>query len=112
MPALGDDPVEDGDGAVGVDPPLDLDGERLAGVLVDDVQQLQDPAVAGRVELEVERPHLVWPLGPQPPRRDGRDAEPLPLALPRRRARPRQSRCTFFRFACQPASRSDAHAFR
>ena len=80
----GDDPLEHVDGAVGVDPPLDLNRERFAGVLVDDVQELQDAAVCGRVELEVERPHLIWPLRAQPARRCRRLAEPLPLALARR----------------------------
>ena len=57
------DPLELGDDAVGVDSPLDLDRERLPSVLVDDVQQLEDAAILGRVELEVERPHLVRPTG-------------------------------------------------
>ena len=35
------------------------DRQRLAGVLVDDVQQLQHPAVGGGVELEVERPDVI-----------------------------------------------------
>ena len=35
-------------------------------MLVDDVEQLQDPSVRGLVELEVQRPNVVRPLGPQP----------------------------------------------
>ena len=42
------------------------DRERLPRVLVDDVEQLQDPPVRGLVELEVQRPNVVRPLGPQP----------------------------------------------
>ena len=58
--------------------------ERLAGVLVDDVEQLQRAAVDGGVELEVQRPDVIRALGPQPLGRDGRVAEPVPLALPLR----------------------------
>ena len=64
--ALADDLVEHPDGVVGVDRAGDADRQGLAGVLVDDVQQLQRPAVDGRVELEVQRPDVVGPLGPQP----------------------------------------------
>jgi hypothetical protein len=53
---LGHQAVEDGDRGVGVDPPLAADRERLAGVLVDDVQELQGAPVLSLVELEVERP--------------------------------------------------------
>ncbi len=35
---------------------VDVDGEALTAVLVDHVQELQDPPVRGLVELEVERP--------------------------------------------------------
>ena len=77
------DPLEHGDGAVGVDSPLDLDRERLPSVLVDDVQQLEDAAILGRVDLEVERPHPVRPAGAEP-RRLGRRA-PEPVALATRR---------------------------
>ena len=48
--------------------------------LIDDVAQLQRPPVGGLVELEVERPHVIRPLGPQPLRRDGRLAKPATLA--------------------------------
>ena len=82
--ALADDLVEHADGVVGVDRAGDPDREGLAGVLVDDVEQLQRPAVDGGVELEVERPDVVGPLGPQPRRRHGRLAEPLALPLPLR----------------------------
>jgi hypothetical protein len=35
-------------------------------VLVDDIGQLQPPTVGGLVELEVDRPDMVGPLGSQP----------------------------------------------
>lgn len=54
-----DDLLECGDGRVGVDGPVHDDGERFAGVLVDDVEQLDLLAVRGDVELEVQRPHMV-----------------------------------------------------
>jgi hypothetical protein len=47
--------------------------ERFTGVLVDDVGQLQPPAVGGLVELEVDRPDVVGPLGSQPLGSAGRD---------------------------------------
>ena len=53
------EPVEGGDHLVGVDGAVHDDGGALAGVLVDDVQQLEEPAVDGGVELEVERPQGV-----------------------------------------------------
>src|SRR5919106_688779 len=78
--AVLDDAIEHPDRVVGIDPPLDLDRERLAGVLVDDMQALEDAAVAGHVELEVERPHVVRPLGSQTGAGRRREAEPEPLA--------------------------------
>jgi hypothetical protein len=84
LPALGDEPVEGGDGLVGIDAAVTLDRQRFAGELVDDVQQLQDPAVGGLVELEVQRPHVIRPLSPQPPGRDRRIAHTLALAPPAR----------------------------
>ena len=72
-------PSEDGDRLIGVDPPVALDRERLAGVLVDDVQELQDPAVLGLVELEVERPDVVGALGAEAIGRHGRLPEALAL---------------------------------
>jgi hypothetical protein len=63
-----------------VDPPLGLHRERLAGELVDDVEQLHRPAVLGHVGLEVERPHVIGPLGPQPIARYGRLPDTLALA--------------------------------
>jgi hypothetical protein len=56
---LSRDLVEAAHDAVGVDGPLHLDGEALAGVLVDHVQELQHPPVGRLVELEVERPEHV-----------------------------------------------------
>ena len=38
-------------------------GERFAGVLVGDVEDLDRPAVSGLVEDVVERPHLVGTRG-------------------------------------------------
>ena len=54
--------------------------KRLAGVLVDDVQELQDPSVGGLVELVVERPDLIGVLGAQALGRHGRLSEALALA--------------------------------
>ena len=76
----GDDAIEHRDGVVGVDPSFHLDRQCFAGVLVDDVQEFQDATVRGRVELEVERPHLIRTLRAQPRAGDGGDAEALPLA--------------------------------
>jgi len=53
--AFGDQPVEHRDGGVGVDPAGDGDRQRLAGVLVHDMQ-LEDPAIGGLVELVVQCP--------------------------------------------------------
>jgi hypothetical protein len=63
-----------------------FDREGLAGELVDDVQQLENPAVGGLIELEVQRPHVIGCLGPQPLGWDGRGAEALSLAPPLRDA--------------------------
>jgi hypothetical protein len=82
LTALGGQAIEHGDRGVGVDAPGHHDRQRLAGVLVDDVQQLEHAAVAGRVELEVERPDVVRALRPEPRCRHGRVAKPLALALP------------------------------
>lgn len=43
--ALGDKEFQRGDGLVGVDAPVALDRQCFAGELVDDMQQLEDPAV-------------------------------------------------------------------
>ena len=72
--------------------------ERLAGVLVHDVGQLQPPAISGLVELEVDRPHVVGLLA--------RSRSAVPVATRRRlrgrtgRRRPssRHSRWTRLRF--------------
>jgi hypothetical protein len=52
-------------------------------VLIDHVEQLQDPTVLGLVELVVQRPHMIRVLGRQPIRRAGGGAQPLALAAPR-----------------------------
>ena len=59
---------------------VDGDGQGFAGVLIDDVEQLQDPPVGGLVELVVQRPHMIGVLGRQPVGRAGRGAEPLAFA--------------------------------
>lgn len=41
-------------------------GLALAVGLVNDVEQLHRAAVVGHVELEIERPHMIGPLRPQP----------------------------------------------
>ena len=87
-PAPGDDPVERGGGGIGVDAPGGHDRERLPRVLVDDVEQFQDPPVRGLVELEVERPDVVRPLGTEPPRGLSRVPQTLALASLHRDAQP------------------------
>src|SRR5215217_8013546 len=57
--SLSGEAVEEGDDGVGVDRSVDDDGWALAGVFVDDVEQLDGAAVDGDVELEVERPQGV-----------------------------------------------------
>jgi hypothetical protein len=52
-PTGGDEAVDAG---VGVDAALAADRKRLVRVVIDDVQQLQDPPVGSLVEPEVERP--------------------------------------------------------
>jgi hypothetical protein len=63
--AGGDEPLDDGDDVIGGAMPAHVHGQGFAGVLVDDVAQLQPPAVGGLVELEVDGPHLVRPPGSQ-----------------------------------------------
>src|SRR3954447_1807497 len=58
----------------------DVDRERFAGELVNDVEQLDHAAVGGLIELEVQRPDMIGPLRPQPVGRDRRLAEALALA--------------------------------
>jgi hypothetical protein len=57
------DLVEAGDGGVSVDAVVDEVRQGLAGELVDDVQDLDRPPGRGDVELVVERPHVIGPLG-------------------------------------------------
>ena len=76
------------DDGVGVDAARDQHHQRLARELVDDVEQLQRPPVGGLVELKVERPHVIRPLGAQPPGRNRRLAEPPALALALRDPQP------------------------
>jgi hypothetical protein len=71
---LGDQSVQDVDEIISGAPAAYPHRERLAGVLVDDVGQLQPPAVGGLVELEVDRPDVVGPLGLQPLGDPSRDA--------------------------------------
>jgi hypothetical protein len=78
--SFGNQALQHGHGGVGVDPAVDLDGEGFAGVLVHDVEQLEDPPVEGLVELVVQRPHMIRVLGRQPVRRDGRAAKSLAFA--------------------------------
>ena len=60
-----DEPFDDGHDVIGGAVAGHVHGERFAGELVDDVAQLQPPAIGGLVELEVDGPHLVGSLGPQ-----------------------------------------------
>ena len=68
--AFGDEPVQHVDGLVGVDTAVALDRQRLAGELVHDVQQLEVVPISGLIPLEIDRPHVIGPLRPQPIRRD------------------------------------------
>ncbi|MGH2968198.1 MAG: hypothetical protein ACRDK0_03915, partial [Solirubrobacteraceae bacterium] len=58
-PAGGDQRLELGDGLVGADRAAGVHDQRLAGVLVEDVDQPQRPAVGRLVGLEVQRPHVI-----------------------------------------------------
>ena len=80
--AGGHELLEDRNRGVGVDAALTAHGERLAGVLVDDVEELEDATVLGLVELEVERPDLVGSLGLQALGRHGRLSDSLSLSPP------------------------------
>jgi hypothetical protein len=62
---LGDEPFQDGDDGVGAGGTVDVHGQRLSGVLVDNVEELETTLVGGLVELEVESPHVVGILGTQ-----------------------------------------------
>jgi hypothetical protein len=112
--ALADDLVEHPGRVVGVDRAGHPHRQRLAGVLVDDVEQFQRAAVAGGVELEVQGPDMVGALGPQPLGGHGGLAEPLPLAFPLRHPEPssRHRRCIFLRFTAQPSARTAPQARR
>jgi hypothetical protein len=81
--AVGGDVVEDVDGGVGVDGVGDDVCEGLAGVLVDDVQDLQDPPVGGGVELLVQRPYMVRVVGLEPVSWSGGLPDPATLTTPR-----------------------------
>ncbi len=59
----GHEALDGGHDLIGVAAAPDAHGQGLPGVLVDDVQQLQPPVIGGLVELEVQGPHLVGPLG-------------------------------------------------
>ena len=50
--SLGDEALDGGDDAVGVDAVGGLDAEGLSGELVDDVEQLDAAQVGGLVELD------------------------------------------------------------
>src|SRR5439155_1255046 len=60
--ALGGQALEHRDGLIGGDAAVDVHRQRLAGVLVDDVEQPQRAAVGGLVVLEVKRPHVIRAL--------------------------------------------------
>jgi len=80
------DLVQERYGRVGVDRRRDEITERLAAVLVDDVEDLDDPPTCGDIELEVECPHVIRLLGDESIRRRGRDPDPQALAPPLRNA--------------------------
>jgi len=74
-----DEVLEDADGLVGVDRAGCDAGERLAGVFVGDVEDLDRPAISGLVEEVVERPDLVGTAGADRARRPS-GLPPPPLA--------------------------------
>jgi hypothetical protein len=79
---LYDQAVQHRYGGVGIDAALDDDGQRLAGVLVDDVERLEDPPIGGLVELVVQRPHVIGMGGRQPLGWCGGGAQPPAFAAP------------------------------
>jgi len=79
-PTLGDQAFQDHDGLIGIDAPSALDRQRLAGELVDDVEELQLTAIGGRVVLKIQRPHMVGAHGAEPAGRRARRTEPAPFA--------------------------------
>jgi hypothetical protein len=89
--SLLDEALEDADGLVGVDRAGRDAGERFAGVLVGDVEDLDWPTISGLVEEEVERPDLVGCLL----RRRVRRGTCNPSS--------RHSRCTRLRLQLQPS---------
>jgi hypothetical protein len=62
---LGHQGLDDGYDLVGIAGSPDPHGQGFAGVFVDDVEELEPAPVGGLVELEVQRPHVVGPLGAQ-----------------------------------------------
>ncbi len=58
-PAVGYESFQDLDQILGGAVTPDAAGERFAGELVHDVGDLDHPSVRGRIELEVDRPHVV-----------------------------------------------------
>ena len=61
--SLGDESFQTGDHSVGAGGTVDVHGQRLSGVLVDNVQHFEPALVGGFVELKVERPDMVGMLG-------------------------------------------------
>src|SRR5215216_1034845 len=70
---VGDQVIQDVDEVIGGASATHSHRERFTGVLIHDVGQLQPPAIGGLVELEVDRPDVVGPLGTQPLGGAGRD---------------------------------------
>src|SRR2546423_3484047 len=86
--ALDRQALQHADRLISVDAALDQHLKRLAGELIDDVEQLQDASVGRLVKLKIERPHLIRALRPQPLRRDRRLPQPPALALALRDPQP------------------------
>ena len=61
-----DDLVEGLDGGVGIDGERHDIGERLTGVFVDDVENLDRSPSSGDIELVVESPHMIRTFGAKP----------------------------------------------
>src|SRR5829696_6829760 len=76
--AVGGEPVEFVDQLVAGNGAFDESAEAFAGVLVDDGDNLDRPAIGGGVELEVDRPHSVRRLCGH--RLSGGGAEPFAAA--------------------------------
>ena len=85
---VGSDLFYDLDSGIRVDRAGHVAGQGFAGVLIDQVADLEPSPVSGGVELEIGRPHLIRMLGVAPVGRHGRGTLALPFAAVRGTRRP------------------------